>query len=398
MDKTITYIIAIVAVIGLVVSAFGYITFEGQISDINGAIGDLETDIEGLDVSSDVNSLQTDVDSIEGLLTEIQQTINTYQTAITDLETQVGEQQDKIDEYQQTIEEQQAQIDEYETVTLVDSMGNVVTFNEPPERIVSLAPSNTEILFAVGAGDSVVGITDYCNYPYDFSAWVAAGNMTSIGSYYGPSIEPIVALEPDLVLASSGSLDAADQLRNLGYNVLVVEGYTVDDVLGDILLVGRAVYKNSEASAIVSDMRARIDTVTTQAASATTTPTVYHEVWNEPLMSVGPNTFIDELITLAGGENIFNDATTSWPMVSSEAVISKNPDVMFFPDMYMGVGNFYETIEAVGTRPGWDSITAVQNDDLYEINADIISRSGPRLVNALEQIAKMVHPEIFGEL
>ncbi len=398
MDKTITYIIAIVSVIALVVSAFGYVTFEGQISDINGSITNLETDIANLDVSSDLNSLQTDVDSMEGLLTEIQQTINTYQTAITDLETQVGEQQDKIDEYQQTIEEQQAQIDEYENRTLVDSMGNVVTFSEPPERIVSLAPSNTEILFTIGAGDSVVGITDYCNYPYDFSAWIDAGNMTSIGSYYGPSTEPIVALEPDLILASSGSLEAADALMDLGYNVLVVEGYTVNEVLDDIMLVGRAVYKESEAADVVKDMRARIDSVTTQAASATTTPTVYHEVWNDPLMSVGPNTFIDELITLAGGENIFNDATTNWPMVSSEAVIAKNPDVMFFPDMYMGQGNFYETIETVEGRAGWDSITAVQNGDLYEINADIISRSGPRLVDALEQIAQMVHPEIFGEL
>ena len=405
MDKTITYIIAIVSVIALIVSAFAYVNFEGQISDINGAISDLETDVSNLDVTSDVNSvknnvdaIQDDVDSIQGLLTEVQQTINTYQTAITDLEIQVGEQQDKIDEYQETIEEQQEQIDEYETVTLVDSIGNVVTFSEPPERIVSLAPSTTEILFAIGAGDNVVGITDYCNYPYDFSAWIDAGNITSIGSYYGPSIEPIVALEPDLVLASSGSLEAADSLMDLGYNVLVIEGYTVDEVLGDILLVGRGVYKNSEAAAVVSDMRARIDAVTTQAASATTTPTVYHEVWNDPLMSVGPNTFIDELITLAGGENIFNDATTSWPMVSSEAIIAKNPDVMFFPDMYMGQGNFYETIETVESRAGWDSITAVQNGDLYEINADIISRNGPRLVDALEQIAQMVHPEIFGEL
>jgi iron complex transport system substrate-binding protein len=145
-------------------------------------------------------------------------------------------------------------------------------------------------------------------------------------------------------------------------------------------------------------MRTRIDAVVNAAKSATTTPTVYHEVWNEPLMSVGPSTFIDELITLAGGENIFHDAATSWPIVSSEAIIQKDPDVMFFPDMYMGVGNFYETIEAVAGRSGWNTITAVQNGALYEINADIISRSGPRLVDALELIAKMVHPEIFGEL
>jgi iron complex transport system substrate-binding protein len=276
-------------------------------------------------------------------------------------------------------------------------MGNVVIFNEPPERIVSLSPSNTEILFAIGAGDNVVGVTDYCNYPYDFAAWIDAGNMTSIGNYWGPSVEPIVALEPDLVLATSASSDAANSLKNLGYAVLFIEGQTIDDVLQDILMVGRATYKNSEASDLVIEMRTRMDAVAMQLMSATTTPKVYHEVWGDPLMSVGPGTFIDELITLAGGTNIFNDATTSWPMISSEAVINKNPDVMFFPDMYMGVGNFYETIEAVATRPGWDTITAVQDEALYEINADIISRNGPRLVDALELISQMVHPEIFGQ-
>jgi iron complex transport system substrate-binding protein len=126
------------------------------------------------------------------------------------------------------------------------------------------------------------------------------------------------------------------------------------------------------------------------------TPKVYHEVWNEPLMSAGPKTFVDELITLAGGINIFNDATASWPVVSSEAIIEKNPDVMFFPDMYMGQTTFQETIETVKDRPGWDLITAVLNNAIYEIDGDTISRSGPRLVDALELIAKMVHPEIFG--
>jgi iron complex transport system substrate-binding protein len=276
-------------------------------------------------------------------------------------------------------------------------VGNVVTFTSAPERIVSLSPSNTEILFAVGAGDNVVGITDYCNYPYNFTAWAEAGNITSIGNYWQPSIEPIIDLDPDLVLASSASLEAAENLGSLGYKVLVIEAKTIDGILQDILLVGRATGNDASAKALVNEMRARIDAVENQAADATTTPTVYHEVWNEPLQSAGPGTFIDEMITLAGGINIFNDATTSWPIVSSEAIIDKDPDVMFFPDMYMGVGNFYETIESVEGRPGWDSITAVQNDALYEINADIISRSGPRIVDALEIIAKMVHPEIFGQ-
>lgn len=353
MDKIITYIIAIIAVISLIVAAYGFTTFQGQIDE-----------------------LKTSTSEIQGSLTDIE---------------------DQINEYQETITEQQQQIEEFQEVTLVDGQGNVVTLTSAPERIVSLSPSNTEILFAVGAGDSVVGITDYCNYPHDFTAWIEAGNMTSIGNFWQPSTEPIIDLDPDLVLASSASLDAAENLRNLGYKVLVIEAKTIDGILQDILLVGRATGNNAEASNLVSEMRSRIDSVSNQAADATSTPIVYHEVWNEPLQSAGPGTFIDEIITLAGGENLFHDATTSWPIISSETVIDRNPDVMFFPDMYMGVGNFYETVESVGERPGWESITAVQNDALYEINADIISRSGPRIVDALETVAKMVHPEIFGQ-
>jgi iron complex transport system substrate-binding protein len=381
MDKNLIYLIAILAVAGLVVATYGFIIFEGEISDLNGSISDID---------GKLTDDSTAIAAIESQLDAIQDQISGYQSAIGILEEQIIEYQDNITQLQE-------ELNQYKEITLVDSMGNVVSFTEPPERIVSLAPSNTEILFAVGAGDSVVGVTDFCDYPYNFTAWVEAGNMTSIGNYYQPSVEPIVTLDPDLVLASSGSLDAAATLKNLGYAVLVVEGHTINDILEDILLVGRATYKNAEASILALEMRTRMDAVATQLLTASTTPKVYHEVWGDPLYSVGPGTFIDELITLAGGTNIFNDATESWPVVSSEAVISKNPDVMFFPDMYMGVGNFYDTIETVASRPGWDSITAVQNSALYEIDADIISRTGPRIVDALEEIAKMVHPEIFGE-
>jgi iron complex transport system substrate-binding protein len=366
MNKEITYIVTLLAIVSLAIAAYGFVNYQGQVNALEDSNSELK---------SSISNLESSLATIGGQLNSIQEEVGEYKAIIAD---------------------QQEQITVSQQVTLVDSMGNIVTLTSAPERIVSLAPSNTEILFAIGAGDNVVGVTDYCDYPYNFTAWIEAGNMTSIGSYYGPSIEPIVALEPDLVLASSGSLDAAANLKNLGYNVLIIEGQTVDEILQDIILVGRATYQNIEASTIVTEMRDRIDAVTIQAAAATATPKVYHEVWNEPLMSAGPATFIDELITLAGGVNIFSDATTSWPTTSSEVIIEKNPDVMFFPDMYMGQANFYETIEAVKDRPGWDTINAVKNNALYEINADIISRSGPRLVDALEAIAKMVHPEIFG--
>jgi len=286
-------------------------------------------------------------------------------------------------------------VDEFEGGDLVDDMGYSLSLTSPPERIVSLAPSNTEILFAVGAGDKVVGVTNFCNYPYDFAAWVEAGNMTSIGSFKNPSVEPIVVLDPDLVLASKQSVDAVASLRNLGVNVLVLDAKNISGVLRDILLIGRAADRYSEAVALESDLRQKIDAIANQAADATSTPKVYHEVY--PSMSAGPETFIDELITLAGGENIFHDASTRYPTVSSEAVIEKNPDIMVFPDKYMGREQFSETMEDVKNRPGWELISAVQTDAIYEINSDIISRAGPRLADALETLAKMIHPEIFGQ-
>ena len=286
-------------------------------------------------------------------------------------------------------------VDEFEGGDLVDDMGYSLTLTSPPERIVSLAPSNTEILFAVGAGDKVVGVTNFCNYPYDFAAWIEAGNMTSIGSFKNPSVEPIIVLDPDLVLDSKQSVDAVASLRNLGVNVLVLDAKNISGVLRDILLIGRAADRYSEAVALESDLRQKIDAIANQAADATSTPKVYHEVY--PSMSAGPETFIDELITLAGGENIFHDASTRYPTVSSEAVIEKNPAIMVFPDSYMGREHFSETMEDVKNRPGWELISAVQNDTIYEINSDIISRAGPRLADALETLAKMIHPEIFGQ-
>jgi iron complex transport system substrate-binding protein len=284
---------------------------------------------------------------------------------------------------------------EFEGGDLVDDYGYSLTLTSPPERIVSLAPSNTEILFAVGAGDKVVGVTNFCNYPYNFSEWIEAGNMSSIGNFQNPSMEPIVKLNPDLILASKQSLETAENLRNIGYDVLVLDAKNISGVLRDILLIGRAVDRHSEAVAVESKLKQKIDAIANQAMDATTTPKVYNEVY--PLMSAGPNTFIDELITLAGGVNAFHDLNARYQTVSSEAVIEKDPDIMIFPDKYMGREHFSETLEDVNNRPGWELISAVQNGAIYEIESDIISRAGPRLADALEILAKMIHPEIFGQ-
>ena len=280
-------------------------------------------------------------------------------------------------------------------VTLTDDYNNSVTLTAYPQRIVSLAPANTQVLFAVGAGDQVVGVTDYDNYPYNFSAWIEAGNMTSIGNYYQPPIEPIVTLNPDLIVASLGSSDAADQLRGLGYKVLTLNPTDLDGIMQNMLTVGKATGHEAQAETAVASMQQRIDVVVNGVMNATTRPTVYHEIWSDPYMSVGKGTFVDSIIKMAGGQNIFENATDAYPVVSSEAVITQNPDIMVFPTQ-MGVASFWGTYTDVANRAGWSTISAVVNHKMYTVSGDIIDEPGPRQVDSLEIIAQIIHPEIFG--
>jgi iron complex transport system substrate-binding protein len=282
--------------------------------------------------------------------------------------------------------------------TLVDDTGFVLNLTSYPERIVSLAPSNTEILFAMGAGDKVVGVTDYDNYPYNFSAWIEAGNMTSIGGAYNPAIEPIVALQPDLVLAfggPGGSLDAIDKLRNVGYNVLTLDPKDVSGVIADIVMVGRATGHNTQAASVATNISQRIEAVVNAVKKASSTPKVYCEVWIDPYMSVGPKSWISSLITLVGGQNIFENATnTYYPVVSSEAIIQQNPDVMVF--VPQGGQYFWGSLNDVANRTGWNIISAVKNNRMYVTPEGIVEKPGPRTADAVEILAKIIHPEIFG--
>lgn len=338
-----------------------------------------------------VNSLQDTVNKQNTDLDQYQQNLNNQQDQLQSLNQTLSNQNQLLNQYNQTITQQNATITEQSNqlsiITVVDDYGYVVNITSTPTRIVSLAPSNTEILFAVGAGNQTVGVTDYCDYPYNFTAWEKAGNMTSIGNYWQPAIEPIVALKPDLILASGGASDeAAAKLRNLGYNVLVLDATTLNGVLNDVYMVGKATGHSDQAATLVSGYRARIDAVEAKVANATTTPKVYYETWNDPLMAAGPNTFVSDLISLAGGKNIFDDAATSWPTVSSDSIITKNPDIIIS----------YHT-DGFSTRAGWSSISAVANNKIYALPSSIFSRPGPRLIDALEDLAKILHPEIFGK-
>jgi len=278
---------------------------------------------------------------------------------------------------------------------LVDDASRVVVIKSEPRRIVSMAPSTTEILFALGLGDRVVGVTDYCNYPPEVNELKERGRLTVIGGYWEPDVEKIVALGPDLVIGYASvplHLDVAERLESMNVTVLLLFPRYLNDVFDNIVLVGRACGKLREAQELVEQLRARVESVVERVRGLPKVK-VYYELWFDPLMSAGPGTFIDELISLAGGENIFHDAQSPWPMVDSEQVIRRNPDVIVLPDTYMS--DFNVSIEQVKSRPGWQVINAVKDDKIYLIEEDIISRPGPRLVDALETLAKYLHPEAF---
>ena len=279
---------------------------------------------------------------------------------------------------------------------LVDDHGYKTSLTAYPEKIVSVAPSTTEILYAIGAGDKVVAVTDYDNYPYDFAAWIAAGNMTSVGDFTDPNLEVITSLNPDLILASGGvQVESVDTLRNLGYKVLVLDPTNVDGILNNIELVGNATGNRAEATALVNDITNRITAVENTVANAAK-PKVYYEVYYESTSSwtIGAKAWQSELIEIAGGTNIFGDQQIDYYQYQVEALIDRNPDVIILPGEGMGTGTA-STFDAVKARPGWDTTNAVQNNRLYQINSDIIERAGPRIADAIEQLAAFFHPELF---
>lgn len=282
---------------------------------------------------------------------------------------------------------------------LVDDQGYVTSLAAFPNRIVSLAPSNTEILFALGLGDKVVAVTDYDNYPYNFTAWIAAGNMTSVGSFTTPNMEVIASLAPDLILATSGvQKSTVDTLRNLGYKVLVFDPTNIAGVFKNIEVVGNATGKSAEATSLVNNLNSRIEAIMNKVATATSKPKVYYEVYYDPtsLWSAGSKAWQNELIEKAGGINIFADQPLDYFQSSAEAVVSRNPDVIVLPASGMGEQTpFWGSIAEVKARPGWNTISAIQNDRIYQIDSDVIQRAGPRVADAVEALARFFHPELF---
>ncbi len=276
-------------------------------------------------------------------------------------------------------------------MTVTDDLGRVVTIEETPAKIVSLAPSNTEILFALGLGDKVFGVTERCNYPDEALA------KEKVGGYSDVDIEKIVAIDPDLILAEDiHKQEVIPALEQLGFTVIALVPNNLQEVMDSIVLIGQLTGAEEVASQIVDDMSQRISAITERTDELTEKEKtkVLYVIWHEPIMSVGTDTRIHELIEKAGGINIAQVAGEGYPTLSLEEVIAANPQVIIANvEDYEGGDASLQFILSETRLKGVD---AVANGRVYGINADLTNRPTPRIIEGLELMSKMIHPEIFG--
>ncbi|MEK3882267.1 ABC transporter substrate-binding protein [Paenibacillus sp. PL2-23] len=266
-------------------------------------------------------------------------------------------------------------------LTITDETGTELTLEKAPTAIVTLVPSETETIYAIGGGAYVVGVDEWSNYPEEAAAVQKIGDMTT-------NIEAVTALNPDLILASSSmNTDAIAKLRELNLNVYASNPKTYDEVVAKVEELGKIMNMQAGAEEVANRMREVRESVEAAVKDAPKKK-VYLEF--SPGWTVGSGEFLDELLTIAGGTNI-SAAQSGWFEVNGEEVITQNPEIIIYPDMGEEKSSIVAAIEA---RPGWETIDAVQNEKLFAVTNDPLVRVGPRLADGLLELAKAIHPEL----
>jgi iron complex transport system substrate-binding protein len=270
-----------------------------------------------------------------------------------------------------------------QTVSAVDGRGKRVTLPAPPRRIVSLTPGNTEILFALGLKGRIVGVTEYCDYPAEAQQLPKVGDVNI-------SLEKVIALKPDLVVASASgnrmALERMERLRGSPLPLFVVDPQNLAQLYTAIGSLGQITGQQPQAQQLVRSMKARVQRVQERVAQAKAKPRVLFVIQEQPLWVVGSGNFMDELVTLAGGQNVTRDAGKGFFAYSLEKVVVRRPEVII-------AGR--ETGLSIRDRAVWRQMPAVRNNAIYTLGPEA-ARPGPRLVNALEELASLLHPRLFG--
>ncbi len=277
-------------------------------------------------------------------------------------------------------------------IEITDQLGRVVKLDKIPQRIVSLAPQNTEILYALGLADKIVGVTSYCNYPQE------AKQKPIIGGFSTVDTEKVISASPDLVVAALiHEKETISQLESHGLKVLALAPKTPDQVIQAIELTGKVTGTEQQAAKLVDNMKTRMAKVAGLVADIPQNdrPHVFYVVWHDPLMTAGGDTMQSQLIDLAGGQNIFEDLTY-YPTVGLETLLDRQPQVIV-----AGVGHGSASaspLDWAKSEPRLKNTEALIQNNVFGIDADIASRGGPRMVDALEEMFRLIHPELADKL
>jgi len=274
-------------------------------------------------------------------------------------------------------------------VTVTDDAGRAVTFDRAPRRIISLTPGHTETLYALGVGDRVVVTDKYSDYPAENKP------KATLNTYPKPNVEEIVALQPDLILVLVEGDEFIQQMDARKIPVLKLFPKTFDDTLKDIVILGKVTGTASKAEQITTAMRERAATVTAKTKDAPKRTVLYELDASDPTKPfvAGPSGFFGSLVPLAGGTNIFDDLKSPSGQVSAEQIIARNPDVIILGDSLLPFNP--QTPAMVKARPGWAGIAAVRTSQIFPLDDSLLERPGPRLIDGLEEMARLIHPELF---
>lgn len=253
---------------------------------------------------------------------------------------------------------------------------NLSDFDFFPTSIISLSPAATEILFSIGAENQIVAVSDFSDYPPQTQ------NLPKIGGFDGKtlSFEKILSFKPDFVYLTNGMHNfLIEQLEQNGIKYYLSDATSVSEIFDEISEVGALIGHEKKATQVVSLLKSRLEDI--QKNQNSILPAVYYEVWNEPFMSCGSSSFVSDVISLAGGKNIFADLKDSYPIVSEEAIISKNPQ-------YIIIAKSSSVSEdVIKNRIGWSNLNAVKNNQIYIIDDDLLCRPAPRILDSIEQLS-----------
>jgi len=266
-----------------------------------------------------------------------------------------------------------------------------------PTRIVSLAPSCTEILYALGLANKTVGTVSYDGYPENLQTWINDSGVTIVGNFGVINVEAIKSLNPSLILGTGGYQDPTSQaLENLGMTVITLSPTGFAGVLNDIAMVGNITGQISEQKSLVANLTAEAATITEKTQNLSK-PSVYVEYFfsSSGFGSYGGQSFVNDLISMAGGINVFAGFNEQYVTTSSEDIVAANPSIAVISNGIMS-SLCGLTPQVVSARPGWNTVSAVQDDRIYLINENLITIGGPDVIYGLQDLAKIIHPEVFG--